>query len=99
VNIKVAELIANLKSFNGQLIIQTLFLRGSFNGKVINNTTPGEIEAWLKAIDMIKPYEVMIYTISRDTPEEGQLAKVPLAELKRIAALVNRLGIKTSVSG
>jgi wyosine [tRNA(Phe)-imidazoG37] synthetase (radical SAM superfamily) len=99
VNIKVAELISNLKSFNGQLIIQTLFLRGSFNGKVINNTTPGEIEAWLKAIDMIKPYEVMIYTISRDTPEEGQLAKVPLAELKRIAALVNRLGIKTSVSG
>ncbi len=99
VNIKVAELISNLKSFNGQLIIQTLFLRGSFNGKVINNTTPGEIEAWLKAIDMIKPYEVMIYTISRDTPEEGQLAKVPLAELKRIAALVKRLGIKTSVSG
>src|SRR4030042_4190263 len=99
VNIKVAELISNLKSFNGQLIIQTLFLRGSFNGKVINNTTPGEIETWLKAIDMIKPYEVMIYTISRDTPEEGQLAKVPLAELKRIAALVKRLGIKTSVSG
>jgi len=99
VNIKVAELIRNLKSFNGQLIIQTLFLRGSFNGKVINNTTPGEIETWLKAIDMIKPYEVMIYTISRDTPEEGQLAKVPLAELKRIAALVKRLGIKTSVSG
>ena len=99
VNIKVAELISNLKSFNGQLIIQTLFLRGSFNGKVINNTTPGEIEAWLKAIDMIKPYEVMIYTISRDTPEEGQLTKVPMAELKRIAALVNRLGIKTSVSG
>ena len=99
VNIKVAELIRNLKSFNGQLIIQTLFLRGSFNGKVINNTTPGEIETWLKAIDMIKPYEVMIYTISRDTPEEGQLAKVPLAELKRIAALVKRLGIKTTVSG
>ncbi len=41
----------------------------------------------------------MIYTISRDTPEGGQLGKVPLAELKRIARLVNQLGIKTSVSG
>jgi wyosine [tRNA(Phe)-imidazoG37] synthetase (radical SAM superfamily) len=99
VNVKVAELIRNLKSFNGELIIQTLFLRGLYNGRVIDNTTTTEIEAWLKALEMIKPYEVMIYTISRDTPEGGQLAKVPLSELKRIAAMVNRLGIKTSVSG
>jgi wyosine [tRNA(Phe)-imidazoG37] synthetase (radical SAM superfamily) len=99
VNVKVAELIDNLKHFNGQLIIQTLFLRGSYKGKTIDNTTPEEIEAWLKAIEMIKPYEVMIYTISRDTPDGGALSKVPLSELNRIAGLVNRMGIKTSVSG
>ncbi len=99
VNVKVAELIRNLKGFNGQLIIQTLFLRGLYHGKIIDNTTPEEIDAWLKAIEMIKPYEVMIYTISRDTPEGGQLLKVPLTVLKRIAGMVNRLGIKTSVSG
>jgi wyosine [tRNA(Phe)-imidazoG37] synthetase (radical SAM superfamily) len=99
VNIKVSELIGNLRAFNGQLIIQTLFLRGKYKGKVIDNTTPEEIEVWLRAIEMIKPYEVMIYTISRDTPEGGQLGKVPLAELKRIAGMVNRLGIRTSVSG
>jgi wyosine [tRNA(Phe)-imidazoG37] synthetase (radical SAM superfamily) len=99
INVKVAELIGNLKRFNGQLIIQTLFLRGSFNGRAIDNTTPEEIEAWIKAIEMIKPYEVMIYTISRDTPAGGQLEKVPLADLKRIAGMVNRLGIKTSISG
>jgi len=99
VNTRVAELIENLQKFNGQLIIQTLFLRGMYKGKVIDNTTPEEIEAWLKAIEMIKPYEVMIYTISRDTPEGGELAKVPPAELKRIARMVKRLGIKTSVSG
>ena len=99
VNIKVAELITNLKRFNGQLIIQTLFLRGTHNGKAIDNTTPEEIEAWIKAVEMIKPYEVMIYTISRDTPESSLLEKVPLTELKRIATMVNRLGIKTSVSG
>jgi wyosine [tRNA(Phe)-imidazoG37] synthetase (radical SAM superfamily) len=100
VNIKVDELIKNLKTFNGQLIIQTLFLRGTYNGKIIDNTSPEELKAWLKAIEMIKPYEVMIYTISRDTPEErGELSKVPLAELKRIARMVNKLGIKTSVSG
>jgi wyosine [tRNA(Phe)-imidazoG37] synthetase (radical SAM superfamily) len=99
VNVEVAELIGNLKKFNGQLIIQTLFLRGSFKGRAIDNTTPEEITAWLKAIEMIKPYEVMVYTISRDTPEGGQLSRVSAAELKRIAGMVNRLGIKTSVSG
>jgi len=99
VNVRVEELIANLKRFNGQLIIQTLFLRGTHNGKPIDNTTPGELEAWLRAIEMIKPYEVMIYTISRDTPESSLLEKVPHAELNRIAGMVNKLGIKTSVSG
>lgn len=99
VNIKVEELIKDLKDFRGELIVQTLFLRGTFEGKTIDNTTPEEIDAWLKAINKIRPAEVMIYTISRDTPEGGQLKKVPLAELNHIAALVNKLGIKTQVSG
>jgi wyosine [tRNA(Phe)-imidazoG37] synthetase (radical SAM superfamily) len=99
VNVKVDKLIQDLKGFNGQLIIQTLFLRGTFKGKKIDNTTNGEIEAWLKALKRIKPSEVMIYTISRDTPEGGELSKIPLAELRHIASLVNDLGIKTRVSG
>ncbi len=99
VNVKVTELIENLKKFNGQLIIQTLFLRGIHNGRVIDNTTPDELEAWLKAINIIRPAEVMIYTISRDTPDGGILKKVPLSELKDIAGQVRKLGIKTQVSG
>jgi wyosine [tRNA(Phe)-imidazoG37] synthetase (radical SAM superfamily) len=99
-NIKVEELVRNLKEFRGQLIIQTLFIQGYYKGKVIDNTTKEELKAWLEAIDIIRPYEVMIYTISRDTPEaRGKLSKVPLDELNRIARMVNRLGIKTSVSG
>jgi wyosine [tRNA(Phe)-imidazoG37] synthetase (radical SAM superfamily) len=99
VNINVEELINNLAGFNGKLIIQTLFIRGIFNNKIIDNTTPAEINAWLKAIERIKPSEVMIYTISRDTPEDGQLKKVPVKELREIAALVEKLGIKTQISG
>jgi wyosine [tRNA(Phe)-imidazoG37] synthetase (radical SAM superfamily) len=99
VNFKVSGLIGNLRNLKGQLIIQTLFLRGRYNGRMIDNTTPEELEAWLKAVDLIRPSEVMIYTISRDTPEGGQLSKVPVSELKRIAAMVNKLGIKTRVSG
>ncbi len=99
VNVNVEELIENLSGLKGSLIIQTLFLRGTFRGRTIDNTTPEEIAAWLEAIGRIRPSEVMIYTISRDTPEGGDLHKVPLSELNRIASLVNELGIKTQVSG
>lgn len=98
VNITVEELIKNLASFEGHVIIQTLFVRGRYNGKVIDNTTPHEIDAWLKALARIKPEEVMIYTIARDTPEGGMLMKVPLQDLQRIAEMVEKLGIRTQVS-
>ena len=99
VDINVEELINNLQKFKGKVIIQTLFLRGTYNGIEIDNTTPVEIAAWLKAIEKIKPSEVMIYTISRDTPDGAKLNKVPLIELKGIAAQVESMGIKTQVSG
>lgn len=99
VNFKIGELIENLRQFNGRLIIQTLFVRGKSKDRIIDNTTPDEIEAWLEALKRIRPSEVMIYTISRDTPLEGQLEKVPLRELRKIANRVNELGIETQVSG
>ncbi len=99
VNLKVCELVENLKQFKGELIIQTLFLRGTFGGRRIDNTTPEELDAWLKALEIIKPAEVMIYTISRDTPEGGRLEKVPMKDLNRIAEMVSNLGIETQVSG
>ncbi|MBA4322428.1 MAG: radical SAM protein [Odoribacter sp.] len=99
VNVRVDELIENLKKFNGHLIIQTLFLRGNFKGTAIDNTTPEEINAWLEALKEIRPSEVMIYTFSRDTPEGGSLNRVPAEELRQIAMKVEKLGIPTQVSG
>ena len=93
------ELIKNLEGFHGKLIIQTLFLRGTYSGSVVDNTTRKEIDAWLEALKRINPSEVMIYTISRDTPEGGDLKKVPDKELRKIAAEVEALGISTRVSG
>ena len=81
------------------MIIQTLFLRGTYDGHVVDNTTQAELAAWLEALKRIRPSEVMIYTISRDTPEGSELNKVPVSELKGIAAMVESIGIKTQVSG
>ena len=95
---KLNDVVENLKAFNGKLIIQTLFLRGNHQGESIDNTTEAEISAWLKLLAEIKPSQIMIYTIDRDTPAVG-LEKVKLEELQQIASRVKEIGFKVQVSG
>ena len=87
-----------LKEFKGNFIIQTLFVRGVCDGRSIDNTTGEELDAWLAALRELRPRSVMIYTIERDTPLGNNLRKVPQAELRSIASMVEKLGIATSVS-
>lgn len=87
-----------LKRFEGNFTLQTMFLRGTHEGKRIDNTTEEEVEAWLKLVEELKPREVMIYTIDRETPSK-QLEKVPVQDMQKIAERVQALGIPTSVSG
>lgn len=88
-----------VKEFDGRFIIQTMFVKGEYLGKVIDNTIAAEVDAWLKVIERLRPQSVMIYTIERDTPLGRNLRKVPVNELKAIAARVEALGIPASVSG
>jgi wyosine [tRNA(Phe)-imidazoG37] synthetase (radical SAM superfamily) len=85
--------------FDGRFIIQTMFVRGEYLGESIDNSVPAEVDAWLKVIERLRPQSVMIYTIERDTPLGRNLRKVPLNELKAIAARVEAMGIHASVSG
>ena len=93
----VKSLVEQLKQFKGNLIIQTLFVKGTISNQVVDNTTPDEIAAWVRLIDEIKPREVMVYTIARDTPAQD-LKKISIEELKSIAARVEQLGIPVQVS-
>jgi wyosine [tRNA(Phe)-imidazoG37] synthetase (radical SAM superfamily) len=94
----VAETVRLMKLFEGRLVIQTMFLRGEYNGHTVDNTTEREVSAWLELVREVAPRQVMIYTIDRDTPAEN-LQKVPVEELRAIAARVEALGISTSVAG
>ena len=94
----VADVVENMKLFEGECIVQTMFLRGKFEGEVVDNATEEEISAWLKLIEEIAPRSVMVYTIDRDTPAPN-LEKVPVEELRAIAERVRALGIECSVAG
>ena len=90
--------IDRMKAFRGEMIVQTMFLRGTVDGRRIDNTTEAEVSAWLEVVREIGPQMVMVYTIDRDTPAEG-LEKVSVADMERIAERVRALGIACSVSG
>jgi len=95
---KLANVVENLKLFKGKVIIQTLFLKGTFKNEIIDNTTEAELNAWMKLVTEIKPRQVMIYTIDRDTPASG-LEKVKLDDLQKIADRVRESGFEVQVSG
>lgn len=91
------KVVAQLKKFEGNVIIQTMFVKGSFKGKLIDNTTKKEVWAWLELLKIIKPSQVMIYTIARDTPIDT-LEKIPPEKLNEIAGHVKKAGFKVQVS-
>ncbi len=91
-----SKIIDGLVSFDGKLIIQTLFFRGNYNGNIIDNTTKEEVDAWLNVLKKINPEYVMIYPIDRGTPAKG-LEKISEKELLAIAAKVEEIGIEAKV--
>jgi wyosine [tRNA(Phe)-imidazoG37] synthetase (radical SAM superfamily) len=95
---EVEEIVAAMQRFRHEFILQTMFLRGECHGQPLDNTTPGELSRWLEVVALLRPREVMIYTIDRETPAQG-LQKIPLHELEQIAEDVKRMGIPVRVSG
>ena len=93
-----STLVDNLCRFEGNLMIQTMFLRGELEDIPVDNTSEEEIAGWLRALERIRPKSVMIYTIDRETPAKN-LRKVPVDELERIANRARALGFTVSVAG
>lgn len=91
------NLLQQLCRFEGNLIIQTMFLKGELDGENIDNTTEPEIAGWLEALKQIHPKQVMIYTIDRETPVKA-LRKVTKEELEIIADRARKEGFEVSVS-
>lgn len=89
--------IADLMQFKGQCVVQTIMVRGEFNGEHFDNTTDEELDALLSAYLQIGPREVMLYSIDRKTPAEN-LEKVSKGELEKIAQRFRDAGITVQVN-
>ena len=88
----VSGLVNRLKAFGGKVIIQTMFMKGTFEGQSVDNTTDEFVQPWVDMVEAIHPEGVDIYTLARDTPRSG-LVKASAQELERIAGLLRERGI------
>jgi len=96
-HLTVSQLMEWLGQFDGDFTLQTCFLRGEHAGKRIDNTSEEELEAWYRAVEELRPKQIMIYVIDRKTPEE-QLEKISRAEMEKIAAPLIAKGFNVSIS-
>jgi Fe-S oxidoreductases len=63
----VARVIEALKGFNGDFVLQTMFLRSpSFD-----SSSSEVLVGWMDIVRELKPREIMVYTIDRPTPAQN----------------------------
>ena len=99
-NYDVNAIIERMKAFNGHIIIQTMFMRGvRREGEMVSVDNTGEeyVGPWLEAVKSIRPQQVMVYTIDRETPAQG-LEKATREQLDAIRDRVIAAGIPCTAS-
>ncbi|MEN8120967.1 MAG: radical SAM protein [Bacteroidota bacterium] len=94
---RIENVVENMKRFEGKFTLQTMFVKGKYEGQIVNNTTEKEYNAWLKLVKELNPQMIMIYTIARDTPSPD-LVKVSFEELKQISDKLEKEGFKVQIS-
>lgn len=93
----VSQIVDWLQVFDGDFTMQTCFLRGEYEGNVIDNTTDEELTAWYELVESLHPKQVMIYVIDRETPLKT-LEKISADKMESIASPLRAKGIDVVVS-
>lgn len=75
----VAEVVESLKKFKGDFVLQTMFLRAPD----FDSSAPEVLGPWMDIVRELRPREVMVYTLDRETPTQG-LVKFSAEEMERL---------------
>lgn len=94
--ISLGHIVENLKKFNGKLTIQSMFFKGEYKGKPIDNTTEEELVPWLGYLKEINPRKVMIYSLDRRPPAH-KLEQIGAEGLEAIAVRIRAIGLEAHI--
>ncbi len=88
----VEDVVQSLLRFQGNFVLQTMFLRGP------GWATEEWVEAWMELVRRVKPREVMVYTIDRETPMKG-LQKYTVEQMRTLVQPLIDEGYRIQIKG
>lgn len=91
---RLAETVEALKKFEGRFVLQTMFLRSP----EFDTASPEALAAWMDIVREIRPREIMVYTIDRETPDKS-LAKYTVDEMAAFVKPLVDEGFRIQVRG
>ena len=91
---KVEAVVEALKRFEGDFILQTMFLRSDS----FDSSAREVLQGWMDIVRTLRPREVMVYTIDRATPQEG-LSKFTAEEMQELLRPLAEEGFNLQIRG
>ena len=90
----VADVVENLKRFEGDFVLQTMFLKSD----KFDSSEPAQLAAWMDIVRELRPREVMVYTLDREAPAEG-LEKFTADRMRELVQPLVDEGFKVQIRG
>lgn len=91
---RLADVIDSLKSFDGNFVLQTMFLKS----KEFTTVSEEALAAWVDIVKELRPRQVMVYTIDRETPDKS-LEKYTVEEMTGFVRPLLEAGFDVKISG
>ncbi|MCD8313946.1 MAG: radical SAM protein [Bacteroidales bacterium] len=91
---RLTKVIERMKLFEGDFILQTMFLAG----EGFDSADKASLEGWMKIVRELRPREIMVYTIDRETPAKG-LRKFGVGEMEALVRPLREEGFNIRISG
>ena len=91
---RLGDVIAWMKEFGGDFILQTMFLRS----EEFDLSEPAQLRKWMDIVRQLRPRAIMVYTIDRETPDKS-LGKYTVEEMKSFVAPLLEEGFDIQIRG
>ena len=88
------DIVEALKGFDGNFVLQTMFLRSP----EFDTTSQEVLEGWMNIVREVRPREIMVYTIDRETPDKS-LGKYTVEEMTAFVQPLLDEGFKIQIRG
>lgn len=88
----VRRIVEALKSFEGEFVLQTMFLKSA----AFDSSSPEVLEGWMDIVRELRPREIMVYTLDRPAPQDG-LVKFTEDEMRELVRPLTDEGFKIQI--